>query len=426
MRLRKLLSLPLLLCGAYRLGGQEPAGEAQRPTPTEIRISSLSGWFGGYSLAFPQATNMPSTLMTMGGAGADLTWNATGPRLQALLTYHGDYTRNLRFSELNGFDHAFSFSLRARTDRRTNFGLDVMGQSNLLANATFMPGHTLSAAQQSADPAGLEAAMSDQLSTDLSSSPLTLLLSGGRHYMGGMHMRITHSYSPRLQFQARVGAVHDQHSTRDTPANAVLYPSTTMGVAEGGLTYSVSRRTRIIAGIDYWKSYSRDYRFDVESASAGWERSVGRRSFCRIEGGYARTAFLGANRAARNGYTASGALGTISGHHTLVASFHRGVADLHGLRADSMIGADGAWSWSAPASPWILTATAGYERLGGSLGTLNTWLFQSTIAHLLTRTLRLQLESAYVNSSTLNISDFSRGVRLALVWMPGAPPPRAQ
>ena len=415
-----------LVCLAQ--GQDAPSADVPQGLPAGLRLTSLSTYVGGYSVVLPQAggeAGASSTPFVMGGSAATLTWSFPGSRVEAVATYTGAYNRNQRFTELNGADHWFSFVVRTNYSQRTTFDFEAVGESTLLANSLFEPTHSLTVAQGSASGGDLASGLTGDPSLELTESPLVLFLSGGRRMMGGVHARVTHSHTPRLQSQLRIGAARDQHSPSATPEFAALYPSATLGMAEASIRYAVSPRTRIDWTADYWRSYARAYRLEVETATMGLERTIRRASFVRLEGGYARTTSRASGITGLNGYTASGALGTTKANHTFVVSARRSVADLHGLRSDTTISADGAWFWQRRACPWSLASSFGYERVYGLLGLLDTWIYRGVVARHLTPNVQLQFEGAYAKSDAASLMDFARrGVRLSLIWTPGAAPVR--
>lgn len=414
----------LVMIGVFAARGQEPApGDARRPATAAI--NSLSVYEAGYWLSIPGSASVtdptaPVSLL-MGGASAEVSLSLRGRRAESTLTYRGSYMYNHRFDELSGFDHTVHWEALSGRGRQTTYSFLAAGESRLVSNMLFGPARTLAAAQQAATPTDLSNALGGDPFGEIAGSPLELMISGARRTMGSLQARVMHTLRPRLAVQAGIGIIRDIRSGSSNPQFTSGYPSVTLGVGDAGITYSHSRRTRVIWGTSYSKSYSNRYRFDIESTTLGLERVIGRRSFVRADGGYARTAYLGeTQRPGRNGYTAFGAVGTNAGYHTIAASFRRGVADFHGIGADSTIGAEGSWSWRRPRSPLALTSSLGYERLRiAGARTLNVWVYHATAIREVNPHLSLVFDVAYANGTSGSLSDFSRrGIRVSLVWTP--------
>lgn len=417
------LVLLVITITSFPAGGQEPMpGDTRRPV--RAGIDSLSVYEAGYWLSIPEAgmagRSAPFSLL-MGGGEGEVSLNLRGRRAESSLSYRGSYVHSTRFAEMSGFEHTVHFDLRSGRGRQTTYSLQAAGESRLMSNMLFAPARTLAAAQQSASPSELSEALGSDLFGEIGGSPLELMISGARRTMGSVNARVTHSLLPRLAVQAGIGVIRDIRSNQSNERFGSEYPSVTLGVGDASITYSHSRRTRLIWATSYSKSYSNRYRFDTEATTMGVERVVGRRSFVRADGGYARTAFLGESaRPGRNGYTAFGAVGTNAGHHTIAGSFRRGVADFHGLGADSTIGAEGSWSWRRPRSALALASSLGYERLGiAGAQVLNAWVYHATAIREVTPHLSLVFDVAYANGMSGRLADFSRrGVRISLVWTP--------
>lgn len=414
----------LLVVAACPVFGQQPTPEGVR-RPASAAINSVSVYEAGYWLSVPSTaglsvSNDPVSLL-LGGVEAEASLNLSGRRAEGTFTYRGGYVRNHRFEEMSGSDHTVHLEFLAGRGQRTTYRFEAVGESRLISNMLFAPARTLTAAQEAATPGELSEELSGNVFAAIGGSPLELMISGARRRMGSLHARVTHSLLPRLAVQGGVGVIRDLRTTSSNPQFTTGYPSVTLGVGDAGITYSHSPRTRLIFATSYSKSYSSLYRFDIQTSTLGVERAVGRRSFLRADGGYARTAYLGeVDRPGRNGYTAFGAAGTNAGNHTVAASFRRGVADFHGLGADTTIGGEGSWSWRRPRSLLALSSSLGYERLeiGGSR-ILNAWVYHLTAIREVTPHFSLVFDVAYANGRSGTLADFARrGVRLTLVWTP--------
>jgi hypothetical protein len=405
-----------------------PAGQAQQAEQEPprvipgLRLNSLSAYFGAdsmWSRSAATGAGLPSVWLATGGAAADASWLIPGRRYDAEFRYMGSYARNHRFSALNGFDHEVSMVFRANTDRRTSFSLEASGESRLISSALFESTATLSAAQAGAPM--------DQLAADLmdagglagaAGSAIDLAVSGGRLTTGSMFAGFTHSHSPRLTLTGRVGATRILRPSSNDPRFASMYPSMTMGIANAALSYSLSRRLQLSASGTVTRSFSRAIPFRWETATANLQRLIGRRSFARIEGGYARVDGLGGS--GRNSYTAGAGVGTVKGYHTVATALRRGISDMNGAAADMSVAGEATWAWNRPAVPWALAASAAYERVSGSvIGRIRAWVYHATATRRLSPNFHIAFDGAYLDASGPGAQTFTGGgFRTSLVWTP--------
>jgi hypothetical protein len=402
---------------------QEPATPAptERRLPNGLSLTSISAYGGGDWLRFsgPEAAILGPNVWTVStGATADIDWRLASRRTQFTTSYHSGYNHNGRFSSLSGFDHIVNLDFQTDAANRTVFSLTATGQSGPLADSLFSPSYVLSAAQQSSTIDQLADALLRNGAGGLGDSPIDELLAGARRRSGVVYAGVSRSHSRRLTSFLHVGAVRELHSYSQQTLTARI-PNFTVGIADLGMSYSLSGRTRITGTGTYTRSYSRLYGATWQSLTVGVERLLGRRSFGSLQTGYARTSE--GNGFGRSSYTASGVLGTHRGNHTIAATFRRGVADLHGLGADYTVGLEGAWSWAPHASPWTMGASLGYERLGTSgIGTTLAWMGQANAVRRLSDHFHLELAAVYLTGSGHDLGGLGRRyARISFVWTPG-------
>lgn len=422
------------LCGALAslllaipAQGQEPDAPppVQEPhaPPAGLRLNSASAYVGGDWLSSHYNQNdLPDANLWLvtGGATADVAWQLLRRGTEASLSYHVGYNRNQRYAALNGFDHILSFDLRTDTARNTFFTLNATGESGLMSDALLDPRSILLLSQHATSARQLADGLLDNNATAILDSPLELALSGARRRVGTITAGITHAFSRRLTSNLRIGAARELHSFSQEQLMVPRYPNVTIGMADLDISYSLSRRTRIIGNLAYSRSYTQQYRAEWESAGMGVERMIGRASFAYVQAGYARMSQLGDYSAVRNSYTVSGAVGTTKGNHTLAATFRRGLGDLHGLGTENTVAFEGAWSWAPRASSWSVGSSLGYEQLGGgTLETIRAWVYQASAVRRLTPHFSLAFASVYMTDSVPDVVGLTRrGLRVSLVWTP--------
>lgn len=397
-----------------------PQAEQRRILPSGIWLNSISVYAEGDYLRSPYAIGDPglaSLWLFTGGATGEVAAHF-GRRTQFSASYRGGYSYNQLYSALTGANHGVSLDLRTDPARRTNFTLSATGESGVISDALFDPSYALSAARQAASLDQLSRDLLENDPNSLLNSPLELALSGGRRRIGAVYAGVAHSHSRRLSSYLHVGAARELHSYSRDQQVVSRYPNVTIGMADAGLSYSLSTRTRITGTVSYTRTYSREYGADWQASGIGLERLFGRRSFGSLQAGYVRISDPQTGGFGRSSYSIAGAYGTTKGFHTIAARFRRGVADLHGLGSDSSLGFDGAWSWAPHASSWTMGGSFSYEQTeGGGLGLLRASASQANAVLRLTAHLNLGLAFVYMTSSIPDIPGFTRGgVRMSLVW----------
>jgi hypothetical protein len=232
---------------------------------------------------------------------------------------------------------------------------------------------------------------------------------------------VTHSYSRRFSSYLHVGAARETRRYEQEQEAASQQPDVSIGMADLGLAYLVSTRTRVTGTVSYTRSYSPQYGADWQASGMGIERQFGRRSFGSFQAGYVRMSDPQAGGFGRSSYSMSGSLGTTKGFHAVVMTFRRTASDLHGLGSDWTVGCNAAWSWAPHASAWSVGSSFGYERAEGhELGILQAVIGQANAERRLTPNLHITFAVAYMTSSFAGITGFTPvGVRISLGWTPG-------
>jgi len=404
--------------------GQEPA-TAPLPRPTGLRLNGLSVYNGSDWLRVlsngPQTSASPLWLWT-GGATADVAAQF-GQKAQLSINYHSGYIYNQQFSVLNGFNHSLTLDFRTDPARRTVFTLSATGESGPIGDALFDPRYTLQQVQSASTIDDIASGINAGHPATILNSPIELALAGVRRRSAAATIGLTRAHSRRLTSFLHVGAAREIHTYGQEQQAVVHYPNTTIGMADAGLSYSVTRRTSINAFAGYTRSYSSAFRLAWESAGMGVQRQIGRRSFGSLQAGYLRMTGVEGGVSGRGSYTATGTLGTIKGYHTLAATFRRGVADMHGLGAQTAMAGEGAWSWAPHASAWSVGSSLGIERLTGSgVGTIEAWIWQGTATRRLSTHLQIAVAGVYLTDTGSEILGLTRrGFRISFAWRPAVP-----
>jgi len=400
-----------------------------RHLPSGVRLTRTSVHVGGFSLggrtAGGPASNLGMGWLTAGGASADVGWYAPGRQYEAFVEYQTAYNAVWKHPTLNGWDHALSFAVQRKFERRLAFTVAGAGESAETSNFLFPSWRNLSLVQ-TFSPVNQTPAGDINLSPD--NFPISVLLLGARRKSASLVSSLTFPQPPRITWHWGAHAIrHLTGASRDPRlAGAFLYPSTTEGMVNSGLSYSLSRRTRIGGGVDYRQAFSRFDRLQVGSGTGSINHVIGRQSFLHVEGGFGWLAGLGnsSGRPAMSTYRAGLAVGTKTKEDMFVLAVRREIGDRLGLGAANTAGAIVAWSRHWPSGVWRLEANLAYERMAGrNIQLFHGWVQQTTLARRVTRQTSLVTEFVYMRDAGRRASDFThlawRGPRLSLVWTPG-------
>lgn len=408
---------------------QQPApGDEVRPVPAGVRLNSISTYWGRDWLQSPGIVGGDSSRLLWlqtGGITADLLWHIPGRRSDATLRYGVGYTYSQGFVTMRGFDHTLTFALRTQLATRTAFTLTASGESRLMSDALFAPTRSQTLTQEAPSADQLGNGLTDGGLAAVSDSPVDLAFSGARRTSGAVTAGFTHTHSPRLMIYASIGAARILRASFRDPESSARFPSATFGQANAGMNFALSRRTRIIGTGTYTRSYARLARSQWETGTLALERSIGRRSFGRLEGGYGRLSDAGPG-GGRNTYTAGVGVGTIQGFHTLLITVRRGIGNLTGLLAGSSLGGEAAWTWARPGIRWSATGSVAYERVQGrQFGLVQAWVYHASLSRALSDHFSVMVDAVHANDSGRNAVNFvGRGFRVSCVWSPSATPNR--
>ena len=411
------------IMGLAPAAAQQPdqAPAAQR-LPVGLRLNEVSVYTGNDWLRILDSSSPglePLWLLTS-GAAADVSAEF-GQRARFSAGYHAGYSYNQKFPALRGVDHAVSLDFRTDPERRTIFSMSAAGATGTISEALFDPRYALRVVQQATTINDLASGLGASSPGAILDSPIELGLSGGMRRSGSVQIGVMHRHSRRLTSFVHLGAAREIHSYHGEQQVIVQYPNVTIAMADAGVTYEWSSRTRLTGLAGYTRSYSRLYRADWQTAGLGIERLIGQRSFASVQAGYARMAGAEAQGFGRSSYTLAGTLGTMKGFHTVAATVRRGVADLHGLNGESNLAFEGVWNWAPHSSGWSFGGNLGYERLhGAGMGNVQAWIGQAKMVRRLAAHFRLEFSGVYLTDSGQEVVGLTRrGFRVALVWTPG-------
>lgn len=409
----------------------------ERGLPAGLRVNRVSAYFGGFDLAVPVTDALGTSTRPLGtvfggGWSADFGWYVPGRRTAAFVDYAVAYDGNLRYSGLNGFDHALSLGLQTKLTPRVTFTLDANAESATFAEFLFGPSGSLALGQQSSTPGQIGAGLAGSVTpVGVTSSPLAFTLFGARRRDASGGFGLVFSQSPRTFWHVSARGLRSLPTeSRDALGGSLVFPGVTTALVAAGLTYSWSRQTEIGFDVDYSRSYSSFTQIQIGSASASLSRVLGRQWFLHLRGGYGvmselRTAM---SSPLRRDYNGGGGIGTKVGANTFVATVRRGIADSYGLGAANTTGAEMAWIWHRPNGNWTVESAASYERLAGrTIQVIQGWLGQASVTRRLSRRTSVTAQAVYASDSGhYSAGGFTgltrRGVRLSINWTPGVAP----
>lgn len=419
------IGLAVCFLAGSLLQAQQQAEEQAPRRISGLLVANWASYVGAYSLLYPQVASYAgprSSGMLEGGTGLTLDGRLFLRRVDLLAVYSVDGFANARFEDLRGVNQSLRLEVTKDRAGRTGLSLELFGETRLMSSLLLNRPARLSLLQSDGELGAISERVLDEASSSIRDTPLALMVGGIRRRLGAAYMTVTHRASSRTEMHIRTGAFRDLRGTATEETGFPSSPSVTVGAVDVQIAHSLTPRLRLSAGSAYRRSYSAVYRFAFETATLGLDRTIGRRSFSHVEGGFAWTHSLGSASAPRRGYTAAATLGTRYGSQSMMVSGRRGVADIYGFGADTTIGLGGAWSWQRPNAGWSYAVSFGYERLRGqAIGVLDAWIAHALVARRLSRHLRVEVDLAWANGSSGNNADFARrGIRIGLICVPGA------
>ncbi len=436
-RLRRvaLLALAVSGCAWAQLSYLNPL-DASTGLPGGIQIGGLSAYVADTSLGnFVSVTGSSASSIPLGsmlsyGTSAELGWLSQGPQTQFSVDYRGAYNRNERFSSLDGFDHALTFSLRTKATPRLKLSFDLHGESTTVAGSLFATSPGLSVVRGVSSFDQLSGSLTSNLGTvGTGASPLSFALFGSRFEGVSLGVSATFQQTPRLAWHWTARATHTFPSSPVSVAapGSMAYPSFTNGVGEFGFDYLLSRRTTIGGSLDYSRADSIYTRFQAPSAALSIQHVLTSNWFLKGEAGYGELDDLTIKSGSPwlQEYRGGGGLGTKRGANTFLLSAERKIGDVYGLGAGSTVDGGLSWHWQRPAGNWSVDNSAGYERLTGHLLRLfQGWVYQGSVSRRLTRQTSLSVQGVYAKSYggfTSDSTTFNRNeIRMTMNWTPGA------
>jgi hypothetical protein len=418
------------------------------PQPTSsgtLEIRSVSAYFDYYSSTLPNGGALQASAKLLsdvaGGGSAQIGWTKTTERSNSSFSYTSSLTGRVRYSQLNAWNHALSFTTNHKIVPRWTLGFSARGDLSSVEQSLFAPTALGNVAAVPATFDDLATALlaskftNPQLGSVLTGaplleSPLRYLLYGQRMFTSGVQTSLSYSYSPRLTISFQGGASRSQHVSDDQAnisQNLVVIPNTTTGSAGVTVSYSLSPRSQIGGTVTTTRviSAQQDAYTTISLANVGW--TLARRWVLQLHGG------VGFNNLVRPTSlqvsphplpAGGGSLTFKSFEHIFIGSFDHTVADAYGLGATSTSSAAFTWRWSRPGRPWWIESTFGWQQLvqPNGLGDISGWRTNAGFGRTIGAQLALLTQYGYLNYSgrQQNIPSAvdQSVVRVSLMWSP--------
>jgi hypothetical protein len=438
----------LFLLTAGALFAQEQAA----PLPARangLQVRNVTAYFDYYSSTLPNG--LQSTVSAgydfTGGGSVEVGWARSSERSNSSLAYISSLNGHFRYSELNVWNHALSFTTSYKLVPRWTFGFSARGDLSSIVQTLFAPTTLNNVASTQASFDELASALlaskftNPQLASVLNGAPLVEspvrnLLYGQRMFTAGVQTSLSYSYSPRLSMTFQAGAGRNQQVFDQTvsSANTAIIPNTTTGSAGVTLSYSLSPQSQIGGSVTTVRTSSSvlDSYTTTSLVSMGW--TLARRWVVQLHGGVGVTnpvRLTSVQFESRPHPAAGGALTYRTFEHTFLGSFDRTVSDSYGLGASSTSNATFVWRWSRPGRSWWVETSLGWQQLqGNGLGDTSGLRTTAGFGRTLSAHVALFTQYAYLSYSgrlqqnvqqnvlqTLSSQDQS-AMRVSIQWSP--------
>jgi len=392
---------------------------------------------------FRSSTGAPSnglTGRTSYGVSATAGWQRLHGRTNFSIRYTGGYQSSSYGVRRNTMQHSLFAGLTRSIGQKWTFDLSLSALEADLAQSLFEPSNLVLLTQSGATFDDFAASQSVGQYTSIQNG---LLLGGGgatpavRSLLLGTrvltyNLDATASYAAtsRLTFSFGSFALGGQNRRNDpildTPQTYVM-PRTIGGTAAVSMSYSLSPRTTISAGVTQTYTSTQYQKSTGTSPTVGIGRKMGRNWFLRGTAGVyinERTQ-QSVGTAPGSQATFSGSVGYQTRSHSLVATYNS--AGLLIGDSAATIGRNtiyrGAWSWRPIRTAWNLHANYSHTDTSGTgFLTLKGWQGGAGVNRSLGWNMVLSFNYAYVTSSS-NYLGKERQVsvntaRLSLGWAP--------
>ncbi len=418
------------------------------PNATGLRLYGVSvsssyfsqyypGLFGGQA-GYPLAVTSGSSSMLQ--ASASFGWSKLTDKSNFSVTYSPSYVRGLQATNYHSINQSLGLSASRRLTSRWGLAASFQGLFTDFTQLLFAPtlyGNLTGTGSsfdefasgiltgQSANP-GLAQLLG---AAPANGSPSTAFLYGGRELSASASVSLLYTQSTRSSFHFSVQGMRTQFlnagSSGMNIGPATLIPSTTMGSATMGWSYSLNPRTTASVNVSSSRSVSIFEDGYATQATASIGRTLSTRWFVQAMAGAgyfmpSREKFATPN----NGEPVFGfTVGYKFKAQTLLGSYTRTVSDSYGLGASATDSSNGAWTWNRPGSTIMLSGGFGYSRLTGpSFPNTTSWTANANFTKKLTPQLNISASYSYaqyperVSLQAPNLA--LSGVMVGLSWSP--------
>ena len=274
---------------------------------------------------------------------ATLSWNRSRPRSQLSFVYNPVYLGRWRLSEFNSFTHLFSFN-GSRSVRRENWtvtfqtGAAVNSFEQFFFDAPILSSVPNPPARFEDLVAGADQFTDAELASILTGAPVVekpgkIDQDLSRVFSSSVGVGASYSYSRRLSLNLGVNGNRNQflggRRRGDEDDEILFIEGATAAGASGGLSYELTQRTRLGAGVSVGRNFSPVRNAYTTSETVTLQQQLGRRWSAGVSAGSGSTHDIGGTgsgpRLDRRTWTAAGNLSYSGREHSVGASASRSV-----------------------------------------------------------------------------------------------------
>lgn len=402
-------------------------------------VSANSG-YSQYDFRSSTGNSSGLTARTTYGVSATAGWQRLHGRTNFSIRYTGGYQSSSYGVRRNTMQHSLFASLTRSIGQKWTFGLSITGLEADLAQSLFEPSNLVLLTQSGASFDDLAASQSIGQYSSIQNGLLLggggatpavrSLLLGTRVLTYNLDANVSYAATSRLTFSFGSFALGGQNRTNNPIVDdrqTYIMPRTIGGTADVSMSYSLSPRTTMSAGVGQTYTSTRYQKSTGTSPNIGIGRKMGRQWFLRGTFGVYINERTQQSVGTPPGSQAtwSGSLGYQTRSHSLLATYNS--AGLLIGDAAATIGRNtiyrGAWSWRPFRTAWNVHGNYSHvDTSGTGFVTLSGWQAGAGLNRNLGWNLVLSFNYAYVISSSNYLGRENQvnvnTARVSLGWAP--------
>jgi hypothetical protein len=448
-------SLVLLLWGAFATSifGQDPQ-DANRDlltplllNPSGFHIANLSVASSYFHETFPAIPVAGSTAGSPGSlsastlsASATVGWAKVIEDCNVSVIYSPSYVREYQVSNSHSINQSLGISIFRKLNRKLTVAGSFQGFISDFSQLLFSP---TAYSLLTASPATLEELLATTLTgqsgnpllaqllsaAQLSGSPQTAFIYGGRALSGAASVSLSYAQSTRSSFNFSMYAVRTQFTNvggkGENVGPTTLIPRTTAAAGSLGWSYALTPRTTISVQASSNRSLSRWAEGYSTQVSGAISRTLTPHWFVTGGGGVAYSIPLHETfkTPTRPVPEFTGSVGYKFGAQTLLASYSQSIYDVYGLGASNTDSGSGGWTWSRPGSSMGFSGSAGYIRVTAPASpSITSWTARAGFTKALPARLSMAASYSYARYPEALLGQAGNfaldGLMVGLNWAP--------